>query len=86
MHLQTVEMSPSKISYLRIHTYTLSQYLPRARAYTHTQFWDFLSYKSSIPFTRSNRILVPRCIFFGEGLKKTGSWWPVFLWLMFGEV
>lgn len=53
VHLQTVEMSPSKISYLRIHTYTLSQYLPRARAYTHTQSWDFLSYKSSIPSTRS---------------------------------
>ena len=73
MHLQIVEMSPSKISYLRIHTYTLSQCLPRARAYTHTQFWDFLSYKSSTPFTRSNRILIPGCFStWDAGKEKTG--------------
>lgn len=58
VHLDGKKMSPSKIGHLRIHTYTLLRQLPRARAYTYTQFRDFLSYKGSIPSTRSTAALL----------------------------
>lgn len=46
-------MTLSKTCYVWIHAYTLSEYLPPTHAYTHTRFRIFLSYKSSIPSTRS---------------------------------
>jgi hypothetical protein len=41
------------------------------------------SNKGSIPFTRSNRILLSRRCGFDGGYKKTGIEWPVFFGLVF---
>lgn len=54
-----LEMTFSKTCYVWIHAYTLSEYLPPTHAYTHTRFRIFLSYKSSIPSTRSTQIGSP---------------------------
>lgn len=57
-----------------VHTYTLFKDFREVGTYTSTRFWDFLSYKSSIPSTRSTQICTCVRRVLAQDAQKTGPW------------